>query len=426
MGRILLVDDEKNFCAVLRQILKIKGHEVDVCGTVADALESIENNKFDLVVSDIRMQPLSGLFLLQELQSNKPELPVVMMTAYASVDTALDALKMGAFDYLTKPFKVEDFMEVVDRALMGNNEIVSAAEMDSIVKDNSSFGCLICLSANIKESCRMVELVAPTDTSVLLQGEGGTGRTLFAQAIHNISSRKDKACIVYSCSDLDPDDDIAVNSLIGTAVDVEDVNSKGAGILGAEGGTLILEDVECLSILMQKMLLDVICNKQLQTGDFKSDVVPVNVRLLVTSSSCLKTAVSEGRFLEELYRRISLISINICPLSERRDDILPLAWFFLKKQVNGDIPAISADVRGALQHYAWPGNVAELKDVVTYLREHAIDGAIVRDSLPPHLLSTIKDTKGIDKESLADSKAKTLKAYLARKGVDLDQAEESQ
>ncbi|MCK5528290.1 MAG: response regulator, partial [Kiritimatiellae bacterium] len=118
MGKILLVDDEKNFCAVLRQILTIKGHDVSVAGTVADAMEEIEKGDLDLVVSDIRMQPLSGLFLLQELQSNKPELPVIMMTAYASVDTALEALKMGAYDYLTKPFKVEEFIEVIDRALV--------------------------------------------------------------------------------------------------------------------------------------------------------------------------------------------------------------------------------------------------------------------------------------------------------------------
>lgn len=186
MGKILLVDDEKNFCAVLKQILTIKGHEVDVCGTVADALELIENGDLDLVVSDIRMQPLSGLFLLQELQANKPDLPVVMMTAYASVDTALDALKMGAFDYLTKPFKVEDFMEVVDRALVGNTELISATEMESVIKENCAFGQLICLSPNIKESCRMIELVAPTDTTVLLQGQAGTGRTLFARAINSI------------------------------------------------------------------------------------------------------------------------------------------------------------------------------------------------------------------------------------------------
>ena len=424
MGKILLVDDEKNFCAVLGQILTIKGHEVSVCGTVADALTLIENDDLDLVVSDIRMQPLNGLFLLQKIQSNKPELPVVMMTAYASVDTALDALKMGAFDYLTKPFKVEDFMVVVDEALVGNNELVSASEMDSVVKANCAFGKLICLSPNIKESCRMIELVAPTDTSVLLYGQAGTGRTLFAKAIHNNSFRKDKPCVVFKCSELDTDDDIALKSFIGKPIDYDNIKADGIGVLGAESGTLILEDIEYLPVLMQKLLLDIICNKQIKTED-NHGTRQVDVRFLVTSSACLKTATVEGKFLEELYRRINLISINICPLSERRDDILPLAWYFLTniaQRENSSVPAISTDVRGALQHYAWPGNVSELKYVVKYLYEHVVDGTIVRDSLPSHLLKTIINTQSVDTpRAVEDCKAKTLKAYLVRKGVDLEQ-----
>ncbi len=427
MGKILLVDDEKNFCAVLRQILTIKGHDVSVAGTVADAMEEIEKGDLDLVVSDIRMQPLSGLFLLQELQSNKPELPVIMMTAYASVDTALEALKMGAYDYLTKPFKVEEFIEVIDRALVGNKEMVSASEMDSIVKENCAFGCIICLSPNIKESCRMIELVAPTDTSVLLQGQAGTGRTLFAKAIHTNSSRKDKPCVVLSCSDLDSDDAVATTAFTGTASDPEDLKMIGTGVLGAEDGTLILEDVESLSMTIQNLLLDVLCKKKIDAGADKG-VIDVNVRFLVTSSTCLKTATLDGKFLEELYRRISLISINICAMAERRDDIIPLIWFFLNDllEEGQPVPGIAADVRSALQNYAWPGNVAELRGVVKYLHAHAVDGDIVMESLPPEILSTVPDSGGDDSsDSQESSKAQKLKAYLVKKGVDLAHPEEA-
>ncbi len=423
MSKILLVDDEKNFCTVLKQILTIKGHEVDVFATVSDALESIEKVKYDLVVSDIRMQPLSGLFLLQELNGSHPELPVIMMTAYASVDTALDALKMGAFDYLTKPFKVEEFLDVIDRALMSSNELVSTSEMENIVKENCFFDCILCVSKSMKESCKMIELVAPTDTSVLLLGQAGTGRTLFAQAIHNHSSRKDMSCLVLNCAELS-DEKTAPDIFIGKAGNPNDVNSSGSGILGADGGTLILENIENMAIIVQRMLLDVICKKQVFPEG--KEPVNVNVRILATSSACLDTAIKEGRFLDELYRRISLISINICPLSERREDILPLAWFFLSQlaKEGEEIPAISADVRGALQHYIWPGNVAELRGVVKYLFEHKDNNMITRNSLPPHLLNTISDKKSDAGNAAESNKAKSLKEYLSRKGVDPDKIDE--
>lgn len=422
MGHVLVVDDERNFRTVLTQILKTKGHEVSECGSPEEAMQLLEDQSPDLVVSDVRMQPVSGLVFLQNMRAEHPEIPVVMMTAYASVETALDTLKMGAYDYLTKPFKIEDFMEVVERALASTKDMSSSAGMADLVARNSRFDSILCVSSAIRDAFRMVELVAPTDTTVLLTGEKGTGRTAFARAIHRGSMRKDGSCVVLECGQLHASDPVV--SFMGELPEPGSGPVTGAGgLLAANGGSLILEDVDQLPAEAQEVLLVAMRDKAV-TDPKEGVSTDIDVRILATTTVALDTIVSSGAFSSELFRRIGLMSIELCPLAQRRDDILPLAWSFLRDIAGPEQapPEMSPDARGALQHYVWPGNVAELREAMQHASAHLIGGLVARESLPPHLLRTMTESISVTSPGAVKSgQAQSLKAFLRKKGVDVDE-----
>ena len=377
-------------------------------------------NDFDLVVSDIKMEPVSGLVLLQNIKSIRPEIPIIMMTAYASVETALDTLKMGAFDYITKPFKLDDFMEVVERALASVTDPAGNIERSG---DPESYCCLpgvVGVSSGMQDTCRMLELVAPTEATVLLRGEKGTGRSMLARVVHSRSRRGDKACVEIDCAALPPES--AVDLFVGRTVDDDTPGDpEYHGLLGANGGTVILENVDALSPDLQKTLLRAICDKVVTLPSGRE--AGLDLRIVATADVGLQNAVVEGRFLEDLFRRISLVSVEIRPLRERREDILPLVWLFLR-QKRGDedkLPELAADARGALKHYPWPGNIAELCEVMEHAWQNRVDGKIMRDSLPEPMLRSLTESMSVfSGTGINNNQATSLMAFLRRKGVDLN------
>jgi len=269
----------------------------------------------------------------------------------------------------------------------------------------------------------MIELVAPTEATVLLCGEPGSGRSLIAHVIHEMSLRKENTCVTIDCGKLPQEE--PEKAFIGRAAQADgeqEFAGRADGLLVASGGTLVLENVEKLPASVQQLLLEVLSEKTV-TGPGAKRGSSVDVRVLATADSGLHQAVADGRLLEDLFKRLSLVSVLLRPLRERHEDILPLSWYFLREEAadNDQLPEMSADVRGALQHYSWPGNVAELRAVIKHAYAHSVEGAIVRESLPPHMLRTL--TESLTVFSAADmsrTHAASLRAFLQKKGVDLN------
>lgn len=423
MARVLLVDDEHSLRAILGQILAAKGHTPLLCGGTKEALDVLAEQSVDLVVTDIRMEPVDGMVLLKEVRSIQPDTPVVMMTAHASVETALDALKEGAYDYLTKPFKVVDFINVVDNALAGVGEKDNGLEGEGSGEEQYCFGQVVGVSPAMLEACRLLELVAPTDATVLLHGEDGTGRGLLAHTVHEKSLRAGEKCIAIRCGELP-------GKSSGEHEGVKEGGAEGTGqdlaavLMGASGGTVILENVERLSSSGQALLLGLLRDKSIGGKGGEAEEA-LNVRIVATAGPGLEKSARDGDFDEELYKRLGLLSIQVKPLCERREDIVPLFRHFLLRTAGDEssMPVVSADVRGALLHYVWPGNVRELKHLVEYACAHTVSGSIVRQSLPQAVLGTLTvGDYGQPVPDMGGNKASALKSFLKKKGVELTDA----
>jgi DNA-binding NtrC family response regulator len=416
MARILVVDDEESLRTIMGQILSSHGHSPILCRSVKEAMDALASGRIDLAISDIRMEPVNGMALLKEIRSIQPGTPVIMMTAYASVETALDALKIGAYDYLTKPFKIVDFIAVVEKALASAGESDGLTEANGIVGARYCFGRVVGMSAVMAEACRLLELVAPTDATVLLHGEKGSGRSLIAHTVHEKSLRAGSICASIDCGKM------SAGEPGGGAASVAHLFAM---LRESSGGTVVLQNVECLPPGGQKLILSLLRDKSI-VEEGRKEPVHLDVRIIATAGPCLRKRVESGQFEEDLYRRLGLLSVEIKPLCERQEDILPLFIHFLQQE-SGEgehaIPEVSADVRGALQHYVWPGNVAEMRDVVKFAMLHKVNGAVVRQSLPPEMLRTLTVSEHIGSVPTMDgNRAASLKAFLRKKGVELTDA----
>jgi DNA-binding NtrC family response regulator len=378
---------------------------------VDEAMPFTVEEDLDLVVTDIRMEPRSGLALLKHMRETRSDVPVIMMTAFATVETALDALKTGAFDYIAKPFRLEAFLEVVERALSSG---VRGSEPLAPSGDMVRFGRVVCGSEAMHEACRLVELVAPTPAAVLLIGERGTGRSLLADVIHGLSRRKDAPLETVDCSRLP-----GVSALIGTPRPEQADDPAPSGLLGAAGGTVLVENVGDLDTAGQEILLEVLRNKAVSVpGEAPR---PIDVRIVATATPDLSRRVSSGAFSEDLFRRLALVRISLPPLRECRDAILPTANVFMH-EVLGDaavLPVLTADVRGALVHYNWPGNVGELHETIAYACGRIDGGRITRESLPAHILETLTGSVEEPQPTRREpNRAQALRAFLKQQGVD--------
>jgi len=417
MARILVVDDEANFLAVLGQVLTSKGHEVHLCGSVETALAETDGHPLDLAVTDLRMAPQSGMVLLERMRKERPALPVIVMTAYATVETALDALKIGAFDYVTKPFRLEAFLEVVDRALAA-----AAAEPTRLAgtDDLLRFGRVVCACPAMREACRMVELIAPTDAAVLLSGEAGTGRSLLATVVHELSRRSDGPFVTIDAADLP--DDASPEAFLGEAPSPDDPPDKPAvGLLGAEGGSALIENVGRLTPALQTILLEALKDRRVPVAGKKVDL---DVRFMATASGDLGPEAAAGGFLEELHRRLALVRVAIPALRDCPDAVLPLAQRFLESEVGpgNPIPELTGDARGVLLHYAWPGNAAELRSVLQQALRNLDDDRITRASFPRNVVDAVHGGEPADQlrpETQGKRQAApSLKAFLKAQGVE--------
>ncbi|MCO6509561.1 MAG: sigma-54-dependent Fis family transcriptional regulator [Aridibacter famidurans] len=387
MARILVVDDEKNLRLVVQKELARIGHDVEVAMNGEEAWGLLEDRDFDVMLSDINMPKLDGMALLRRLSENLPDPPeVIMLTGQATVETAIEAMKLGAYDYLTKPYRINELTMLVSQAaekheLKTDNQRMKA----QIERTSSSMPDIVAESPEMKEILRLVQRVAPSDTSVLITGESGTGKELIAQAIHRLSDRSDKTFIDLNCAALQ--DTLLESELFGH----EEGAFSGAGKrkLGlfeiADGGTLFLDEVmEMPPALQSKLLRALETRTFFRVGGVKK--VEVDVRLVAATNRSSRQAVEEGVFRSDLLYRINSFEINIPPLRERREDIEPLARHLLTQIAGQNSPDLAQEAIDSLVSYKWSGNVRQLRNCLERAVLLCDDGRITRRELAPEVV----------------------------------------
>ena len=383
MARLLLVDDEPSILNVLSSLLKGQGHECVPVKSGDVARDLMRNEQFDLMISDIRMSPIDGLELLKLAKSLRPNMAVIMLTAYGSVETAVTAMKEGAFDYVTKPFKVDELLITVKRALEFHAIVAENQQLRAELVNRYRFENVIAESPPMRKICDMIQRVAPTDSTILVLGESGTGKELVAKAIHAYSSRSKARFVPINCAALP--EPLLESELFGhvKGAFTGAVANKDGLFEVADGGTIFLDEIGSMPLSIQAKLLRVLQDQQIRkVGGTES--VGVNVRVVAATNDRLETMIEKGLFREDLYYRISVIPIEIPPLRDRREDIMPLVQFMMRKELgpNASLPAVDPDVQVAFERYPWPGNVRELENAVRHALTFVADGHLTLDVLP--------------------------------------------
>ena len=387
METILIVDDEKNYLLVLEALLVDAGYEVITSDNTAEALEITMSHDLDLVITDMRMPGLDGMEFLAQLRSRQPDPPVIMMTAYATVEKAVEAMKRGAFDYITKPFKNEELILTIRKAIEMHRLKQENLLLSRELQERFQFGNIVGKSKIMRQVYEIIEKVAQTRASVLITGESGTGKELIARAIHFNSPRRDKPFISVNCSALS--ETLLESELFGheRGAFTGAVSQRKGRFELAHGGTLFLDEVGDMSPALQVKLLRVLQEMKFErVGGTKT--LQVDARLVTASNRELDREVELGRFREDLYYRLKVVHIKVPPLRERRDDIPLLVHHFLEKaaEVNKiPVKRVSHEALKYLYQYDWVGNVRELENVI----ERAVilcDGDDVRpQDLPEEL-----------------------------------------
>jgi len=388
MGKILVSDDELSMRQFLEILLKKEGHRVVCTGDGQEAWARFQAEPFDLVISDIKMPKMDGLELLRKVKEQRPALAVILVTAYASPEDAIAAMKAGAYDYLTKPFKLEEIKSVIHNALELTEGQAPAEAPVGI------FCNLVGHSTKMVQIYNLVRQVGPTRTNVLISGESGTGKELAARAIHQHSSRNGKPFVTINCSAIP--ENLMESELFGHvkgAFTGAVANKKGLFEIAHEG-TVFLDEIGDLSPLIQVKLLRVIQEREfMRVGE--TQTINVDVRIISATNKTLEQEVIQGRFREDLFYRLNVVHLHLPPLRERREDIPLLAQYFLEKyskELGKNVRSISSYVLDTLMNYNFPGNVRELENIIERSVALEASNIILPESL---LLSEHKKEAGV-------------------------------
>jgi DNA-binding NtrC family response regulator len=390
-ARILIVDDQINTCKSLQAILKKSGYQSDYTLNAAEALKRVQERQYDIAISDIRMPGMDGMQLLEELKKVQPSLVVIMITGYATIKSAVEAIQKGAYDYLPKPFTPDEVRVIIERAAERSRLQSENILLRQHLQAHRPFENIIGNSPTLQRVFEMIEKVADTDSTILLTGETGTGKELAAKAIHDRSRRREKLFLPLNCGSLA--EGILESELFGhvRGAFTGAVATRKGLIEAADGGTLFLDEITETTSPFQVKLLRV-----LQEGEFMrvGDTHPlrVNIRIIAATNRDLESAVERREFRQDLYYRLKGIAIHLPPLRDRLDDIPLLAYHFLAKY-RGDRKAERIDPQAlkALQAYKWPGNVRELQHIIEYALSMAEDDTIMITDLPEEFVSREAD-----------------------------------
>lgn len=381
---ILVVDDEYGVRDSLTRWLTADNYRVDAAPSAKDALQKLDQAQWDVILVDLKMPGMDGMELLRHIHDIDEHIVVIIITAYATVDTAVEAMKIGAYDYITKPFDPDDLSHIIEKALEYRLLSTENIRLKSNILEMIERYQIIGDSPQIRKSLEMVKTVADTDSTVMIRGESGTGKELFARAIHNNSQRRFCPIVTVNCGALP--DTLLESELFGHekgAFTGAQYRRKGRFEL-ADGGTIFLDEISTISPKTQIDLLRVLESKQVtRLGGTKA--LDLDFRVVCASNENLESLVKEGKFREDLYYRLNVFIINIPPLRERRSDIPILAEHFVHKYaqaMNKPSKLISSEGLDILVRYSWPGNVRELENVIERAMVLAKKDEISMEDLP--------------------------------------------
>ena len=407
-GLIHVIDDEPVIHDVLSQLLTSEGYDIEISSSGEEALEKFEVRTFDLVLLDLLMPGMNGIEILKAAKKIDPQALIIIITAYASVESAIEAMKIGAFDYIQKPFKHEELLLTIARALEHKNLQEENVRLRDELKRKFSFANILGKSKVMENVFDLIRAAAPTRSTILVQGESGTGKELAARAIHQNSNRSGFPFIVVNSGSLPPD--LLESHLFGhvKGAFTGAVSEKQGLFEAADKGTIFFDEISSICLETQAKLLRVMQDREfMRLGGTKT--IKVDVRIIAATNSDLEELIRQKAFRKDLFYRLNVIKIELPPLRERKEDIPLLVKHFLDlytKENGKEIDGVSEDVLEILERNAWPGNVRELENLIERAVVFAKSKIITRENLPEIFLSPQK--KGAD-VSAAEDEAKNLR-----------------
>jgi two-component system response regulator HydG len=452
-GRLLIVDDDTAHLSMLETLLKSLSYAIQCVKDGADAIRQVQETPYDLVLMDVRMANVGGMEALKEIKHFNPAVPVIIMTAYSSVDKAVEAMRLGADDYLTKPLNFEELKLSIERVTQHLQLALENTQLKEQLLGQGDFSGIIGTSPAIREVIDTAKIAAPTDANILISGESGTGKELFAKAIHTNSKRKETSLISVNCAALS--ETLLESELFGhekgafTGAD----KPRDGLFISADKGTIFLDEIGEIPLSRQVKLLRVLQEKEIQkVGSDK--VTDIDVRVIVATNKDLEKEVEAGNFRQDLFYRLNVINVKVPPLRDRADDIPLLAQKFLDRYTrenNKDIKGFTPMAMDALVKYGWPGNVRELENIIEraiilclgqYISEKDLPANVLKDYEPDNmighdlagggktlneiesiaLVDTLRQTKGNKTEAakILNITRTTLNNKLKRHNLDLE------
>jgi DNA-binding NtrC family response regulator len=386
-ARVLIVDDEERVRQLLSRLLRQEGYQVRAVSSGREALEELGNDSYDLVLSDLTMPGMSGMDLLGEIRQKNPEVPVIIVTAFGTVESAVEAMQNGAFHYLTKPFKLDEVRIFVHRALQESHTQRELASLRHEVDQKFEFSNIIGKSKAMQEIFSLIQRVAKSNSTVLIQGKSGTGKELVAKAIHYNSPRRRFPFVPVNCSAIT--ETLLESELFGHvrgAFTGAIANKKGI-FEEAQGGTVFLDEIADTSPGMQVKLLRVLQEHEIRRVGGNENI-RVDVRLIAATNQVLEEAIRQGRFREDFYYRLNVIPIHLPDLQDRPEDIPLLVKHFIAKyasEAGVSVSGITKEAMRVLMHYNWRGNIRELENVIERSITLGAEGEIQVKDLPESL-----------------------------------------
>ncbi|CAM3913753.1 sigma-54 dependent transcriptional regulator [Flavobacterium sinopsychrotolerans] len=366
MAKILLIEDDVAFCRLLEKFLIKKSYDVTATFSAAEAKSKIKSNEFDLIITDLRLPDSDGIVLMSEIKSTHPNVPVILMTGYSDVSTAVKAIKNGAADYISKPFNPEEVLLVITGALQISDNTVSTSKnkKQEVKKITDEF--VKGISQASQKLAEYIQLVSPTNMSVLIIGESGTGKEVIAKSIHENSSRKNTNFIAVDCGSIPKE--LAASEFFGHLKGsfTGAIQDKIGFFEAANGGTIFLDEIGNLSYENQIQLLRALQERKIKPVGSNKEI-DVDIRIITATNEDLREAVKKGDFREDLYHRINEFSIHSPSLVERNEDLMLFSAFFLEKsnqELNKNVIGFSSEVMTIFQNYRWPGNLRELQNCI--------------------------------------------------------------
>lgn len=424
MAKVLIIDDEESICWGLEKMCQSLGHTSTICSSAEDGIEAAKHSKHDVIMLDVRLPGMDGLNAMKEFKSIDDSVPIVVMTAYGELDSAVAAIKNGAFEYLPKPFDVERVQKVIARALDRSES--NAATTREPSESNRKLGDIVGSCPKIQEVFRRIAFAATSNSSVLINGESGTGKELAARAIHRYSNRADKPFVAVNIAALSQT--LAESELFGhvrSAFTGADRDREGL-LVQANGGTLFLDEVAEIPLALQVKLL-----RCLDQGEVlpigSNEPVSTNFRIVSATHQDLAAAVAKGDFRHDLFFRICAFQIDLPPLREREDDSIELARFFIEElsQESGKpLPSLGEDAIREVKSRSWKGNVRELRNAI----EHAIilsrGGEIRAEHFPDPVYTQVEDTLPSETDALEQKINQLLRTWTERRIQSIQSGQE--